>query len=369
MQWEQEVQRLVALAGAQEANLRVLVRANDSVFLDPARVGGDVCAPLPQQLGYFLRGQQHDDGGGDGDKEEERRRSAALLADVEKALLTGVVEGAARCDDSDEEEEEEEGGGGGGGGGSLALDWRDDIVGEWALGVRAAAAAAADVAAAAAAAAASGGGGGAAAAAALAWVDVHLEPSAALLRKRLTALKTQTDTPHGDAAVAAVVAALAIDQLRELLDGGAEDCDDLARELRGGGGSMAAGTTEGGEVAASQLGPAARGAATAVVGMLPRLLLLALFLAKLRASTEDTDAAVALDRAVQSALRAATAAVAAAGDDAALPAALAFPCELLVEGCGSRVCTCADAREACARAAQGAEALLALVNGRSDALG
>ena len=28
MQWEQEVQRLVALAGAQEANLRVLVRAN-----------------------------------------------------------------------------------------------------------------------------------------------------------------------------------------------------------------------------------------------------------------------------------------------------------------------------------------------------
>ena len=73
--WEQEVQRLVALAGAQEANLRELVRANDSVFLDPARVGGDVCAPLPQQLGFFLRGQQHDDGG---DKEEQRRRSAAL---------------------------------------------------------------------------------------------------------------------------------------------------------------------------------------------------------------------------------------------------------------------------------------------------
>ena len=201
---------------------------------------------------------------------------------------------------------------------------------------------------------------------------MHLEPSAALLRKRLAALEAQTDTPRGDAVVAAVAAALAINQLREMLDDGAENCEDLVRELQGGGGghgSTAAGTTEGGEVAAATLGIAARGAATVVVGMLPRLLLLALFLAKLRASTEDADAAVALDRAVWSALRAAEAAVAAAGDDAALPAALAFPCELLVEGCGSRVCTCADAREACAHAAQGAAALLALVNGRSDALG
>lgn len=105
---DDRIEQLLGLAEAHPEHLRGLVRCNDRIFLNPARVGGDVTAPLQEQFRHHLR---------------ETPLSCGALDDYERALATGVVDGAANGDDDDDE------------GDDLEENWNDEPVAAWAKGL------------------------------------------------------------------------------------------------------------------------------------------------------------------------------------------------------------------------------------------
>ena len=80
---------VLELARRNPAHLDAFVRCNSRIFLNPSAVGGDITAPLATQLERFLSGTV----------------SPAFLDAAEVALRTGVVEGEANGDDMEDDGE------------------------------------------------------------------------------------------------------------------------------------------------------------------------------------------------------------------------------------------------------------------------
>ena len=82
---------LLELARRNPAHLDAFVRCNSRIFLNPNAVGGDITAPLATQLERFLSGSTV--------------LSPAFLEAAEFALRTGIVEGEANGDDMEDDGE------------------------------------------------------------------------------------------------------------------------------------------------------------------------------------------------------------------------------------------------------------------------
>ena len=140
---------LIELARRNPAHLDAFVRCNSRIFLNPDAVGGDITAPLATQLERFLAGSTV---------------SPAFLDAAEVALRTGVVEGEANGDGMEDDGE------------LLDEQWMENPTEVWATVLREAAHAAKGCVF-------TPGGQCIGPLAIEAWLDLHLPPTLALLRR------------------------------------------------------------------------------------------------------------------------------------------------------------------------------------------
>ena len=156
------VASLVSLAESNPDHLMTFVRANDRIFLNPQLVK-DVTLPLQQQLANYLH---------------RPCLTSDTLDEVERALRTGVVEGTASDSDDDDDD-----------GAFLDECWRSDTFEAWATTLRASA---------------SGAAGGCVLTTdgrcvgpvpVRAWLDEHIPPALAALKRVLQAAQGGEEGP------------------------------------------------------------------------------------------------------------------------------------------------------------------------------